>query len=162
MISSRPHPDAPADARRAELLAGLHEDNRVVSEHAARRGLEPVMALSLTVQQLKLLMLVVTQAPVGAHRVAEELGLTPATVSGSVDRLVERGLVVRDHDPADRRLRPLRATEEGVRVIESLTELGALHEQRVLSRLATDDLAALARGMRAVRRVVEDLDAAES
>jgi len=155
--------DAPGVAgadgeERAALLASLRAHNRVISGYAARRGLEPMMAMPLTIQQLKLLMVVVTSGPVSAHRVAAELGLTAATVSGIVDRLVERDLVVRDHDASDRRVRPLRATPAGARIVRGLTEIGAWHEQAILSRLGVDELAALVRGFGAVRRVVEELD----
>ena len=146
------------DAVRTGLLDQLRADSRVVSGFAARRGMDPVMSLPLTIQQLKLLMLVVTAGPVTSHHVAAELGLTAATVSGIVDRLVERELVVRDHDSSDRRVRPLRATPAGVEIVEGLTELGTWHEQEVLSRLTLDDLAALARGFGAVRRAVDELE----
>jgi len=137
------------DAVRTGLLDQLRADSRVVSGFAARRGMDPVMSLPLTIQQLKLLMLVVTAGPVTSHHVAAELGLTAATVSGIVDR---------DHDSSDRRVRPLRATPAGVEIVEGLTELGTWHEQEVLSRLTLDDLAALARGFGAVRRAVDELE----
>lgn len=151
-----------ADPRRAELLERLHTDSRAVSAYAARRGMDSVMSLPLTIQQLKVLMLVVTAGAVTAHRVADELGLTAATVSGIVDRLVERDLVVRDHDATDRRVRPLRATPAGTAIIESLTEIGAWHEQEALALLGTDDLAALVQGIGALRRAVETIEARDA
>ena len=158
MIS--PHGDGSVEGARRALLAGLRADGRVVSRWASRRGFDSMMSLPLTIQQLKLLMLIVTEGPVTAHRVAEELALTPATVSGIVDRLVERDLVVRDHDATDRRVRPLRATPAGAEIVAGLTEMGTWHEQTVLSRLTTDDLRALAQGFRAVRRAVEEIEGA--
>ncbi|WP_298460518.1 MarR family winged helix-turn-helix transcriptional regulator [uncultured Cellulomonas sp.] len=152
----------PADPSRADLLDRLRADTHAVSTFAARRGMDPVMSLPLTIQQLKLLMVVVTAGPVTTHHVAEDLGLTAATVSGIVDRLVERDLVVRDHDASDRRIRPLRATPAGVAIVDGLTKVTAWHEQEVLSRLATDDLAALVRGFGALRRAVDELAAGGS
>jgi DNA-binding MarR family transcriptional regulator len=61
---------------------------------------------------------------------AEALGISLATMSRSVDGLFERGLVVREEDPADRRMKRVRLTPAGRRVPQALSEarLSALHE----------------------------------
>ena len=61
--------------------------------------------------------------------IAESLGLSLAAMSRAVDGLYERGLVEREEDPDDRRMKRVRLTEAGRRVPRALNEarLSALH-----------------------------------
>ena len=61
---------------------------------------------------------------------AGSLGLSMATISRAVDGLFERGLVQREEDPADRRMKRVRLTPEGMAVPRGLNEarLSALSE----------------------------------
>jgi DNA-binding MarR family transcriptional regulator len=75
---------------------------------------------------------------------AESLGISLATMSRSVDGLFERRLVMREEDPADRRMKRVRLTPAGRKVPEALTEarLSALHE--LIDSLGEADARALA------------------
>ena len=71
---------------------------------------------ALTAAQREVVLLVGRQPGRPVSDVAQDLGLAPNTVSTIVSRLVARGLVVRDTDPADRRVgtaqpHPVRAGE---------------------------------------------------
>src|ERR1700755_178459 len=61
---------------------------------------------------------------------AESLGVSVPAMSRSVDALFERGLVRREEDPADRRMKRVALTEAGHRLPQALNEarLSALHE----------------------------------
>ena len=61
---------------------------------------------------------------------ADSLGLSLAAMSRAVDGLYERGLVQREEDPDDRRMKRVRLTEAGRRVPHALNEarLSALHD----------------------------------
>lgn len=52
---------------------------------------------------------------------ARRFDLTPATVSDAVSTLARKGLVSKERDPADRRARVLRLTEEGKEVASELS-----------------------------------------
>ncbi len=60
---------------------------------------------------------------------ADSLGLSLAAMSRAVDGLYERGLVEREEDPGDRRMKRVRLTKAGRRVPQALNEsrLSALH-----------------------------------
>src|SRR6516162_7287401 len=62
------------------------------------------MDLDLTMSQLKLLLLVASNDGSRVGDLAHALGVTPPTVTTSLDRLVEHGLVRREDDAVDRRL----------------------------------------------------------
>ena len=75
---------------------------------------------------------------------AGSLGLSMATISRAVDGLFERGLVEREEDPADRRMKRVRLTPEGTAVPRGLNEarLSALSE--LMSSLDDEQANALA------------------
>ncbi|CAH0243142.1 MarR family transcriptional regulator [Plantibacter sp. VKM Ac-2885] len=122
-----------------------------ISIRSIPMSLEPLLKTDLTIAQLKVLSLVVTSED-GATGggLAETFGVSMATTSKHVDRLVEQGLVTRAFDADDQRVRRIRATELGravvLRMMASRPELGS----EVLRDLATEDLRALEQGLRAV------------
>ncbi|NUW31766.1 MarR family transcriptional regulator [Nonomuraea sp. SMC257] len=60
------------------------------------------------------------EAPVTMRDLAAGLSCEPSNVTGIIDALERRGLVTRQPDPADRRVKRLVLTEEGVRRREAL------------------------------------------
>ncbi|MFF4341170.1 MarR family winged helix-turn-helix transcriptional regulator [Kitasatospora sp. NPDC001540] len=104
-------------------------------------------ARGLTLMQGKMLSLL--RRPVSMRTLAELLACDASNVTGIVDRLEGHGLVRREADPADRRIKRVTLTEEGERTVreiraELLTTLGGLDDlgdrdrrtlQRVLCRL---------------------------
>ncbi len=70
---------------------------------------------------------------------ADSLGVSLAAISRAVDGLFERGLVGREEDREDRRVKRIRLTETGREVPLALSEarLSALHE--LMSSLADDE-----------------------
>ncbi|MCK8431985.1 MarR family transcriptional regulator [Streptomyces sp. D2-8] len=93
-----------------EVVARFHEDY----ESAAAQH-------SLTGAQARLLSLLCLE-PLPMRRLAQQLKCEPSNVTGIVDRLEARGLVERQPDPADRRVKVAAATAEGRRVARSLRE----------------------------------------
>ncbi len=74
---------------------------------------------------------------------SESLGVSLATVSRAVDGLFERGLVGREEDPADRRMKRVRLTEAGAAVPRALNEARLSALQELLSSLADEEALAL-------------------
>jgi DNA-binding MarR family transcriptional regulator len=74
--------------------------------------------------------------------IAERLHCDPSNVTFLADRLEERGLVRRESDPADRRVKALALTAKGVAVRDRFT--GALAQGPTLARLSDDEQRRLA------------------
>jgi DNA-binding MarR family transcriptional regulator len=111
----------------------------------------------LTLPQLRVLFLVRAQPGVTTNVLARHLGLTMATVSGLVNKLVQAGLVGRGQRASDRRFIPLTLTEEGTGTVGTIREgnralLTALEAQigPDLERV-TETLELLAAGIEQVR-----------
>ena len=137
------------------LVAEAAEHQLAVQRAVARQRSSPLMDTALTMQQLRAVLLVDLDGPLTGHDLAERLGVSTATTSGLVDRLVERGVVERGEDPGDRRVRRVLLTPAGARLVRDLQEAGRAMSDHLLRQLDEQDLRALVRGLAAVRAVVE-------
>ncbi|HEY3082647.1 MAG TPA: MarR family transcriptional regulator [Chloroflexota bacterium] len=119
-------------------------------------SLEAWVRLDLTMPQLRLLYVLVNDGPHGAGALARRLGLAPSSVTGLVDRLVERGLARRDEDPRDRRVVRAAATTFGQELLETLVAQRREQLLRLFGGLSFDEQADLARVLRALLRVAAE------
>lgn len=76
-------------------------------------------------------------------RLMSQLALTSGTVSLRVDRLVRRGIVVREPDPDDHRSQLVRLTGEGLRLFDEVAPVHLANEDRLLSALTRGERATL-------------------
>jgi DNA-binding MarR family transcriptional regulator len=78
------------------------------------------------------------RAPCRMGELAKELGYDASHITAVVDRLEERGLVVRSFDPSDRRVRLIERTPEGTTVAAEI-ERGLVDADEVFVRLPIAD-----------------------
>ena len=78
---------------------------------------------------------------------ARHMGVTPGTMSLSIDRLERKGYVVRLRDAADKRRVHLRLTSAGVRVRQASSVLDPERVEALLARLSDDDREAAVHGL---------------
>jgi DNA-binding MarR family transcriptional regulator len=90
---------------------------------------------------------------------ADSLGLSLAAMSRAVDGLFERGLVGREEDPGDRRMKRVGLTDAGREVPLALNEarLSALHG--LIDSLADDEAQALGDALALIMRRREEIAA---
>jgi len=90
---------------------------------------------------------------------AESMGVSLPAMSRAVDALYERGLVERQEDPVDRRVRRVRLTAAGRTVPQALNEarLSALAD--LLASLGDDQAAALERALTLILEQRDDIAA---
>ncbi|MCW2938743.1 MAG: transcriptional regulator, MarR family [Actinomycetia bacterium] len=81
---------------------------------------------------------------VSQRRLADELGLTPGTVSVRVDRLVEQGLALRAPDPDSQRSTLVALTSRGRALFDRLAPAHLDNEQRLLAALTEPEQQLLA------------------
>ncbi|MDR7382286.1 MarR family winged helix-turn-helix transcriptional regulator [Promicromonospora iranensis] len=139
------------DAERARLAEQIRNLSIAFETGALPTLLTPLLSVELTIQQLKVLtMLVTTDEGMTGSGLAEAFGVSMASMSGMLDRLVAQGMVERTSDPHDARVRRIHATEHGRSAMRRLVAARPEFENDVLLRIPLDDLRALARGMAAV------------
>jgi DNA-binding MarR family transcriptional regulator len=103
------------------------------------------MELELTIVQLKSLFYIDFEGSTNFKNLAVALGVTPPSVTGIVDRLVEHGLVSREENPENRRMQVLKITEKGKAILTRLTESRRSRMAFLLDGLNLEDLMALSR-----------------
>ncbi len=79
--------------------------------------------LDFTMSQFKVVLLLFVSGPTRMSVIASELGVSLATASGVVERLVERGILLREGDAGDRRVVLCRLSDEGEMLIDNLWQL---------------------------------------
>lgn len=84
--------------------------------------------------------------------------VTPAVLTGIIDRLERRGLVRREVDPNDRRRQRLALTEEGVAASEDVEQALVNELAGQLAMASEEDLAALGRSIDLLQRTFAALE----
>jgi DNA-binding MarR family transcriptional regulator len=99
-----------------------------------RFGLSPA-----TFEALVTLMRIAGDAGVSQKRLADEVGVTPGTISVRVDRLVEEGLAERRPDPQSKRNSLVALTDKGRELFERVAPVHLANERRLLASLSDED-----------------------
>lgn len=100
----------------------------------------PLLASTLTMQQLKIVIILDHRESVTGQELAQALGVGLGTVTGIVDRLVARDLVSRQEDPADRRIRRVTLAPAGRALADELVHAEQAGFRQVLDTLDTETL----------------------
>jgi DNA-binding MarR family transcriptional regulator len=77
---------------------------------------------------------------VSQKRLADEIGITPGTISVRVDRLVDEGLAERRPDPESKRSSLVALTEKGRELFERVAPAHLENERRLLASLSDEDI----------------------
>ncbi len=149
--------DIDEHAEREALLGELLKLQDDLESSFVPEIIEPMLTLSLTMQQLKVLAILMTE-PDGStvQTLAKTVGVSLATMSGIVDRLESQGMIERTLDPHDQRVRRVTATPTGRETVQRLLAGRPELSRTPLNRLALDDLRALTQGLRALLNVMRD------
>jgi len=112
--------------------------------------------LDLTMSQLKVVLLLFITGHSRMSDIASELGVSLATATGVVDRLVERNLLVRNGDPDDRRVVLCELSNDGEKIIRDLWQLSQKRAGDLMSALDTPHLLLLSEALQALTHAWED------
>ena len=145
----------PADDERAALARRLEDAQRRLADLLLAQRLEPLLRTTLTVPQLRALAVLQLDGETSSHRLAEVLGISPATLSGIVDRLEAAGMASRRPDPQDGRVRLVAATPRGAAAVRRIAAQEDEPLTDLLDRLDVADLRALTVGIEALTHVAE-------
>jgi DNA-binding MarR family transcriptional regulator len=113
---------------------------------------DPKSGVDVSARQVSILDHLDANHPTMLSDLAKHLGVTPATMSLAIGRLVERGYVTRVLDPVDRRKVQLRLTADGVRVTNANSVLEPALVEDMLSQLSSADRRAALHGLELLAR----------
>jgi DNA-binding MarR family transcriptional regulator len=105
--------------------------------------------LPLTLPQLRTLGIIACAGATGrsGRELASLLGVGPSAITPLVDRLVEHGFANRHEDPIDRRILRVRATPQGVQVLERVANVHHEALAEIVKRIHPDDLQIVERSL---------------
>ena len=147
-------------AEKERLIADIMGAQQRLQHLFAYDRSDPLFASQLTMPQLKILMLLHRLGDTSGRELAGLMGVSLATMSGMVDRLVAHNLVTRAEDPHDRRVRRITLSTTGAQMIADIITAGTEKQDRLLRRLTDAELQTVADAMRAMVRVAsEDAEA---
>ena len=141
-------------SERHDLIGAVTESQRVLAGYLAQEQSQLILGSTLTMAQLKVLMLLRLHGQLGGNDLASHLQVSMPSVSGMVDRLVARGLVERREDPTDRGVRPIALSDRGEAMIAEHEAAGRQFNEEILDDLDVDELRILARGLAVAQRAV--------
>jgi DNA-binding MarR family transcriptional regulator len=109
----------PGEVDRDAIVEAVLSASRVLVAVAAR-SLGDV-AEEVTLTQYRTLVVLASRGPQSLAALAEAVDVTPPTATRMCDRLLRKGLIVRRHDRADRRLIRLTLAKKGHELVDAVT-----------------------------------------
>jgi len=109
-----------------------------------------LLELDLTMPQLKIVLLLLFNESLRMSELASGLGVSLATATGVVDRLVERGIIQRESHPGDRRVVLCQLSAEGRELVSGLWQSARERTRDLLRAVATEQLPLIARALDAL------------
>ncbi len=124
--------DAEFDAQVDVVMDAARVMNAIVGQSV--RGVEP----TVTIAQLRVLVMLSVQGPLNLSNVAAGLGVHPSNATRVCSRLAELGLLERRNRSRDRRNVEIMLTARGRRTVNTVMRRRRTAAQKILSRLPAD------------------------
>jgi len=114
---------------------------------------------SLSLVHLHVLTVLQVRGPLSMSKLADELDVSVASLTGIIDRMEARGLVERRREPDDRRVILVHRTDAGDAVFDEMAAERRKHLEVLLDRMSDKELESFLVGLRALRRVRDEASA---
>jgi len=137
-----------APASRAALLREISEGVAALASHRRCAAARRIHHSGISLGHLQVLWILQEHGPLPVSRLAEWLGIGVPNVTGLLDRMEQRGLVERVRDAEDRRVVLARPSDLGRAAVAEHDGWQAELLSQLLAPLATEQLAAVADGVR--------------
>lgn len=131
-----------------EVVAAVLAASRLIVGLSARALAE--VDDSLTLPQLRTLVVLADRPPMKQADLAGELGVNPSTVLRMADRLISAGLMARQPNPDSRREQLLSLTPGGHDLVRRVMDQRSHEVADLVSRMSPSESDGLVRGLRAL------------
>jgi DNA-binding MarR family transcriptional regulator len=119
-----------AHAMAGHLIRRLHQvSTQVFAKHMQAAGFD------LTPVQFAAMDAIIAHPGIDQAGIAAKIAYDRATIGGVIDRLEQKGYVIREVSKADRRAREVRVTEDGRRIFETVLPIVTTLQNDVLAGL---------------------------
>lgn len=113
---------------------------------------------ALSIPQLRSLAFINRNPGASLSEVAEHLGVTCATASTTIERLVQRNLLQRTDNPTERRRVVLNLTQEGKLLLKQSQEKTRVHIADILEGLTPEQVSHIEEGLTLLKNVFEQTE----
>ncbi|MEA5565140.1 MarR family winged helix-turn-helix transcriptional regulator [Anabaena sp. UHCC 0399] len=113
---------------------------------------------SISIPQLRSLAFLKRRPGASLSEVADHLGVTCATASTTIERLVQRLLVQRTDNPQERRRVVLNLTPEGKQMLEQSQEKTRGHIAEILQDLTPEQISHIEHSLTLLKKVFEETE----
>ena len=153
------------EAGKAELVESIQALQQKLEE--LEGAIAPIipqdwLTTDLTMPQLKVMLILWREGPARMSELASGLGVTLATATGVVDRLVKKGYIVREGLPGDRRVVICRLSEEGQDFMKALWMSGRMQIGRILGVMTPEQIKIVAQGTEVFIQAARKLQSASN
>jgi DNA-binding MarR family transcriptional regulator len=135
------------ESRRQELSVGMAALANYLMRTANMGTFNTIAELDLSFTQIKALCALDVDGDLCVKALADSLGVSLAAMSRAVDGLFERGMVEREEDSSDRRMKRVRLTDDGGAVPRALNEARLSALQELVSSFDEEQAEALAQAL---------------
>ena len=132
---------------KADVAQVFRDYPRIYFACHRRHVRDPRTGRRVSAHQVSILDHLDAEQPMAISDLAEHMGVTAATMSIAVGRLVQQGYVTRVLDPVDRRKAQLRLTDAGVRVCAANSVLEPSLVEAMLAELSERERRAALHGL---------------
>jgi 4'-phosphopantetheinyl transferase len=144
-----------AKKSRPELIEGILKSANDIFRVLLPTMPRELLMMDFTMPQLKTMFLLFLNGPTRMSDLAADLGVTLATATGLVDRLVEREMVTRESLPGDRRVVLCRLAGAGQKSVSRIWESARDRMQGFLREMDSSNLEALERALGSLLAMAE-------
>lgn len=138
----------PVAARLAGVMLAIMKGNQ-------NEVMQVTAEFDLSLSQLRtLFVLDHAHEPLAVNQIAEALGLSMPATGRAIDALVRTGLVSRNEDTVDRRVKRIALSETGQAVLTRIAEARAAAVHQLFDRLSPDELAAVSAATDTLHEIV--------
>jgi DNA-binding MarR family transcriptional regulator len=155
-VASLPTPE------RQALIDQIVAGTAVIASHQRCAATRRLHRQGISMAHLQTLWILQEHGPQPMTHLADLLGVAMPNATGIIDRMEQRGLVLRLRDGADRRVVTVRQTAEGARTVEEMDGWRSEMFRDLLVRLDTDQLLRLVEGVHELRETIRANELAET
>lgn len=135
-----------------DVAAVFRDYPRIYFACHRRHVRDPESGAEVSSHQVSILDHLDADSPTMLTDLASHMGVTPATMSIAIGRLLARGYVTRVLDPVDRRKVQLRLTDAGTRICAANSVLEPTLVEEMLDQLSAEDRSAALQGLALLAR----------
>jgi DNA-binding MarR family transcriptional regulator len=151
-LQTNSHSKEPSDLCADEIMEVIPQIARYLGHEMRRKG-----PIAVSMPQLKVLNFISRNPGTSVSHAADDLGVTKASASDLIDRLVKKGYIGRVDDPGERRKVLLTLTSEGKGFLIQVKGNARTSAASILSKVSSAKLAKVVDGLQVLKEAFKEV-----